>query len=35
VIKQGSGAEEAHQFLAFLLSPAIRKQLAERGLKAP
>jgi molybdate transport system substrate-binding protein len=35
VIKQGSGVEEAHQFLAFLLSPAIRKQLAERGLKAP
>ena len=35
VIKQGSGAEEAHQFLAFLLSPPIRKQLAERGLKAP
>jgi molybdate transport system substrate-binding protein len=35
VIKQGAGAEEAHQFLAFLLSPPIRKQLAERGLKAP
>ena len=35
VIKQGSGTEEAHQFLAFLLSPPIRKQLAERGLKAP
>jgi molybdate transport system substrate-binding protein len=35
VIKQGSGAEEARQFLAFLLSPPIRKQLAERGLKAP
>jgi molybdate transport system substrate-binding protein len=35
VIKQGSGTEEAHRFLAFLLSPPIRKQLAERGLKAP
>jgi molybdate transport system substrate-binding protein len=35
VIKQGPYAEEAHQFLAFLLSPPIRKQLAERGLKAP
>ena len=35
VIKQGSGVEEAHQFLTFLLSPPIRKQLAERGLKAP
>jgi molybdate transport system substrate-binding protein len=35
VIKQGSGTEEAHQFLAFLLSPPVRKQLAERGLKAP
>jgi molybdate transport system substrate-binding protein len=35
VIKQGPAVEEARQFLAFLLSPAIRKQLAERGLKAP
>ncbi len=35
VIKQASGAEEAHEFLAFLLSPPIREQLAERGLKAP
>ena len=35
VIKQGPAVEEARQFLAFLLSPPIRKQLAERGLKAP
>jgi molybdate transport system substrate-binding protein len=35
VIKQAPGTEQAHQFLAFLLSPPIRKQLAERGLKAP
>ena len=35
VIKGGPAAEEAHQFLTFLLSPPIRKQLAERGLKAP
>ena len=35
VIKQTHGADEAHQFLAFLLSPPIRKQLADRGLKAP
>lgn len=35
VIKQTPGADEAHQFLAFLLSPSIRKQLADRGLKAP
>ena len=35
VIKQGSRTEQAHQFLAFLLSPPIRKQLAEHGLKAP
>ena len=35
VIKQGPDAAEAHQFLDFLLSPPIRKQLAERGLKAP
>jgi molybdate transport system substrate-binding protein len=35
VIKRGPGAEEAHQFLDFLLSAPIRKELAERGLKAP
>jgi molybdate transport system substrate-binding protein len=35
VLKQGPAREEAHQFLDFLLSPPIRKQLAERGLKAP
>jgi molybdate transport system substrate-binding protein len=35
VIKQATGAEEAHAFLSFLLSPPTRKQLAERGLKAP
>jgi molybdate transport system substrate-binding protein len=35
VIKHGPGNAEAHQFLDFLLSPPIRKQLAERGLKGP
>jgi molybdate transport system substrate-binding protein len=35
VIKRGPGAEVAHQFLDFLLSAPIRKELAERGLKAP
>jgi molybdate transport system substrate-binding protein len=35
VIQQKSSAHEAHQFLDFLLSPPIRKQLSERGLKAP
>jgi molybdate transport system substrate-binding protein len=35
VLKQGTEAAEAHQFLDFLLSPPIKKQLAERGLKAP
>jgi molybdate transport system substrate-binding protein len=35
VIKQGSSARQAHQFLNFLLSPPIRKQLSEQGLKAP
>ena len=35
VIKNEPAAEEAHQFLDFLLSAPIRKQLAERGLKAP
>jgi molybdate transport system substrate-binding protein len=35
VIKQGPAVEAARQFLAFLLSPPIQRQLAERGLKAP
>jgi molybdate transport system substrate-binding protein len=35
VVKHGAEAAEAHQFLDFLLSPPIRKELAERGLKAP
>jgi molybdate transport system substrate-binding protein len=35
VIKHGTSAEEAHQFLDFLLSAPIRKELAERGLQAP
>lgn len=35
VIKQGPAVEVARQFLAFLLSPPTRKQLTERGLKAP
>ena len=35
VIKQESSANKAHQFLNFLLSPPIRKQLSEQGLKAP
>jgi molybdate transport system substrate-binding protein len=35
VLKQGPVAKEAHQFLDFLLSPPIKRQLAERGLKAP
>jgi molybdate transport system substrate-binding protein len=35
VIKHGPNAEESHQFLDFLLSAPIRKELAERGLKAP
>lgn len=35
VIKHAPGAEEAHQFLYFLLSAPIKKELAERGLKAP
>ena len=35
VLKHGADAAEAHQFLDFLLSPPIKKQLAERGLKAP
>jgi molybdate transport system substrate-binding protein len=35
VVIKGPAAAQAHQFLEFLLSPPIRKQLAERGLKAP
>jgi molybdate transport system substrate-binding protein len=35
VVIKGPAAAQAHQFLDFLLSPPIRKQLAERGLKAP
>ncbi len=35
VLKRGADTAEAHRFLDFLLSPPIRKQLAERGLKAP
>jgi molybdate transport system substrate-binding protein len=35
VIKHGPNAGESHQFLDFLLSAPIRKELAERGLKAP
>jgi molybdate transport system substrate-binding protein len=35
VLKQSTGADSAHEFLAFLLSPPIQKQLADRGLKAP
>jgi molybdate transport system substrate-binding protein len=35
IVLKGSNVAQAHQFLDFLLSPPIRKQLAERGLKAP
>jgi molybdate transport system substrate-binding protein len=35
IVLKGSAVAQAQQFLDFLLSPAIRKQLAERGLKAP
>jgi molybdate transport system substrate-binding protein len=35
VLKHAPEADEAHEFLAFLLSQPIRKQLAGRGLKAP
>ena len=35
VIKGSPAAGEAHQFLDFLMSSAVRKELAERGLKAP
>ena len=35
VIKQAPAAQEARQFLDFLLSAPVRKQLAAGGLKAP
>ena len=35
VLKQGSEVEQGRRFLAFLLSPPVRRQLAEGGLKAP
>jgi molybdate transport system substrate-binding protein len=35
VMKQGPSVDEARRFLAFLLSPPVRRELAERGLKAP
>ncbi len=35
VLRQPAGVEAARQFLTFLLSPAVRHELAERGLKAP
>ena len=35
VMKNSAAAKEAHQFLDFLLSPPIRQELAQRGLKAP
>ncbi len=35
ILKRGPGNTVAHQFLDFLLSPQIRKQLAVRGMKAP
>jgi molybdate transport system substrate-binding protein len=35
VIKQAPAADEARQFLEFLLSAPVRKQLAAGGLKAP
>lgn len=35
VIKSSPEAGEAHQFLEFLMSSAVKKELAERGLKAP
>jgi molybdate transport system substrate-binding protein len=34
-VLKGPTSKEAHQFLDFLLSPPVRKELAERGLKAP
>ena len=35
IVIKGPAAAQAHQFLDFLLSPEIREQLPERGLKAP
>ena len=35
VMKNSSSRDTAHRFLDFLRSPPIRKQLAERGLRAP
>jgi molybdate transport system substrate-binding protein len=35
VVIKGQGAEEGAKFLSFLLSPTIRKQLDQAGLKAP
>ncbi len=35
VLRQPDEVEAARQFLAFLLSPKVRHELAERGLKAP
>jgi len=35
VLKNGADAAQAHQFLEFLLSPPVRKQLGEQGLRAP
>lgn len=35
VVIKGPEAGAAHEFLEFLLSPPIRKELAERGLRAP
>jgi len=35
VIKTGPDRAEAHEFLNFLLSPQVREQLSELGLKAP
>ncbi len=35
VMKNSPSRDSAHRFLDFLNSPRIRKELAERGLKAP
>jgi len=35
VLKGGPAVEQARRFLAFLISPPVRRQLAERGLKPP
>lgn len=35
ILKRGPGNPVAHQFLDFLLSPKVREELAESGLKAP